>query len=221
MPEAKQDRGETLKIRKYPNRRYYDATRSQHVTLEEIHRLVSEGRQVQVTDSKSGQDITPQVLAQIILELDASKLAAFPASLLHRIIQSNETILQDFVDRYFNQALSLFLDSRQQFEQNLRQWLGLAAGTGGMTPFANNPWMPMAWPGMAGMMPQAPSVQDGPAKPERHADQTPADAPSGPQREDEEQSAHDLRQQFAQLQQQMAALQAKLDRSADQIADDR
>jgi polyhydroxyalkanoate synthesis regulator protein len=44
----------TLAIRKYPNRRYYDSTRSQHVKLEEIHELIRQGYEIQVTDSKTG-----------------------------------------------------------------------------------------------------------------------------------------------------------------------
>lgn len=56
-----------LEIRKYPNRRYYDVTRSQHLTLEDIRSLVRENYDIRVTDSKSGSDITAKVLAQIIL----------------------------------------------------------------------------------------------------------------------------------------------------------
>ena len=36
-----------VQLRRYPNRRYYDAARSQHLTLEDIFRLISEGHQVQ------------------------------------------------------------------------------------------------------------------------------------------------------------------------------
>ena len=57
-----------VQLRRYPNRRYYDAARSQHLTLEDIFRLICEGHQVQVNDSKSGEDITVRVLAQLILE---------------------------------------------------------------------------------------------------------------------------------------------------------
>ncbi len=87
MPEEKNTTsGKLLEIKKYPNRRYYDATRSRHVTLEEINNLIRDGYEVRVTDSKTGQDITAKVLAQIILELDSPKLGIFPVPLLHRLI---------------------------------------------------------------------------------------------------------------------------------------
>src|SRR5678816_4681631 len=84
-----------LEIRKYPNRRYYDATRSCHVTLEQIHGLIRAGHEVRIIDSKTEQDITPQILAQIIIEMDAPKLGVFPVAMLHRILQSNQDIVQE------------------------------------------------------------------------------------------------------------------------------
>jgi len=114
-----------LELRKYPNRRYYDATRSRHVTLEEIHALIRDGNEITVTDSKTGDDITAKVLAQIILELDPPKLNIFPVPLLHRLIRANEELVRDFIDKYFNQALLAFLDSQHQYEQYLRQILQL------------------------------------------------------------------------------------------------
>ncbi len=114
-----------LTIRKYPNRRYYDTTRSRHVTLDEIYRLIRDGYEIQVTDSKSGQDITGKVLAQIIIELDPPKLGVFPVPLLHRLLRSNERMVTDFVDKYFNQPLGAFLDQQKNMEQYFRQAMGL------------------------------------------------------------------------------------------------
>lgn len=114
-------------IKKYPNRRYYNTAQSCHVTLDEIRQMICTGQQVQVTDSKTGQNITGRVLAQIILEADSLRLETFPSDLLHKLIQSNETILQEFVDLYFRRALDWFLTSRQVFEDQFRQLVGLDA----------------------------------------------------------------------------------------------
>jgi polyhydroxyalkanoate synthesis repressor PhaR len=116
-----------IDLRKYPNRRYYDTSRSRHVTLEEIYEMIRSGSDVHVTDSKSGDDITAKVLAQIILEQDPPKLGMFPVELLHQVIRANEPLVRDFVDKYFNQALSAFLESQRQFDRYLRQALGLRA----------------------------------------------------------------------------------------------
>jgi polyhydroxyalkanoate synthesis repressor PhaR len=114
-----------VELRKYPNRRYYDTTRSQYMTLEGIYSDIRDGHDVHVIDSKTGEDITAKVLAQIILDHDPPKLAFFPAALLHQLIRANEPLIRDFVDKYFCRALEAFLDSQRQFDQYLRQTLGL------------------------------------------------------------------------------------------------
>ena len=53
---------ETRLIRKYANRRLYDATGSRHVTLDDIRKMIGAGEQVKVIDDKSGEDITRSVL---------------------------------------------------------------------------------------------------------------------------------------------------------------
>jgi polyhydroxyalkanoate synthesis repressor PhaR len=123
--EPQSANGLRVELRRYPNRRYYDCARSQHLTLDDIYRLVRDGYNVSVCDSKTGEDITARVLAQLILEHDPPKLAAFPAELLHQIIRSNESLLRDFVEKYFNQALAAFLKSQQEFDRYLGQTMGL------------------------------------------------------------------------------------------------
>ena len=122
-----------LDIRKYPNRRYYDATRSRHLTLEEIHTLIRDGYDIKVTDSKTGDDITAQVLTQIILELESSKLDTLPVALLARLIRVNDQMVKDFVEKYFNQAFQSWIEYQKQIEERLRQMQGMA---GSYAPFS-------------------------------------------------------------------------------------
>jgi polyhydroxyalkanoate synthesis repressor PhaR len=114
-----------LEIKKYPNRRYYDATHSRHLTLEEIRSLIQQGYDIRVLDAKSGADITAQVLTQIILELDTPKLDSLPVPLLVRLIRMNDLLIKDFIDKYFNQALKSFSEYQQQLEEQLRRSHGL------------------------------------------------------------------------------------------------
>jgi polyhydroxyalkanoate synthesis repressor PhaR len=116
-----------LEIRKYPNRRYYDTTRSRHLTLDEIRSLIRDGHDIRVIDSKSSVDITAQVLTQIILELETQKLDSFPVPLLVRLIRVNDQLVKDFIEKYFNQALHSFLEYQRQVEDRLRQVHGLPA----------------------------------------------------------------------------------------------
>lgn len=117
-----------LEIKKYPNRRYYDATHSRHLTLDEIRTLVQQGYDITVIDAKTGDDITAQLLTQIILELDKGKLDSFPVPLLLRVIRMNDQLVKDFIEKYFNQALASFLDYQQQVEEQIRRTHVLPSG---------------------------------------------------------------------------------------------
>ncbi len=125
MAEPDSSEAKHLEIRKYPNRRYYDTTRSRHLTLDEIRSLIRDGYDLRVTDSKTSTDITAQVLTQIILELETPKLDSFPVPLLVRLIRVNDQLVKDFIEKYFNQALHSFLDYQRQVEDRLRQVHGL------------------------------------------------------------------------------------------------
>lgn len=116
-----------LDIRKYSNRRYYDTTRSRHLTLEEIRVLVRDGHSIKVTDSKSGADITAQVLTQIILELETPKLAAVPVSFLAQLIRINEQMIANMGEKYVSQPFEAWLEYQRQMEERLRQMQGLQA----------------------------------------------------------------------------------------------
>src|SRR5438477_11062904 len=127
MPEPTNTEAKRLEIRKYANRRYYDATHSRHLTLEEIRSLSQQGYDIQVKDAKTSADITGQVLTQIILELDTPKLDSLPVPLLVRLIRMNDQLVKDFIEKYFNQALKSFFDYQQQIEEQIRRTHGLPA----------------------------------------------------------------------------------------------
>lgn len=122
MPDPSTGR---LEIKKYPNRRYYDATHSRHLTLDEIRKLVQQGYDLHVVDAKTSADITAQVLTQIILELDTPKVDSLPVPLLVRLIRVNDQLVKDFIEKYFNQALKSFLDYQRQVEEQIRRTHGL------------------------------------------------------------------------------------------------
>lgn len=110
-----------VEIRKYPNRRYYDTTRSRHLTLEAIRALICSGTDVRITDSKTSEDISVKVFTQIILELDTPKLELFPAALLTQLIRVNSHWVKGFFETFFNQTLASFLEYQQQVEAQSQQ----------------------------------------------------------------------------------------------------
>jgi polyhydroxyalkanoate synthesis repressor PhaR len=84
----------TVEIRRYPNRRFYDRSRRQYVTLQDIETLVLEGTNVEVRDSKTGEDLTRQVLAQILMERHPQKMDMFPVAMLHSILRANDLAVE-------------------------------------------------------------------------------------------------------------------------------
>ena len=118
-----QNNGEpgTLDIRKYPNRRYYDTTHSRHTSLAEIYKLILDGYNVRIVDVQTDDEITPQILTQILLEYEPAKLRVFSNQLLTRAIRVSDSLLNDFVDRYFRQAFEVFCASQKQFDEMLRE----------------------------------------------------------------------------------------------------
>ena len=98
MAKNNSDEPLTLEIRKYQNRRYYDSTRSRHLSLQQIHKLIIEGYNIRVLDAKTNEDITSKVLTQILLEYEPVKLDLFSNELLTRAIRVNDRLLKDFVD---------------------------------------------------------------------------------------------------------------------------
>jgi polyhydroxyalkanoate synthesis repressor PhaR len=131
-----------LEIRKYPNRRYYDSSRSRHLTLDEIRTLIQRGCDIRVVDAKTKEDITAQVLTQIILELETSKLDTFPVPLLLRVIRVNDQLVKDFIDKYFNQALHSFIAYQQQLEEQFRKAGGLPSSFPLVSAWAKAIWHP-------------------------------------------------------------------------------
>lgn len=179
-----------VQIKKYPNRRYYDATNSRHITLQEVHDMVMSGRDVCVTDSRTGDDITNLVLTQILLERDEPKLDLFPSSILHLVVRSNRQVLRTWLERSFGPFLGMLANSQKQIDAYWRQ-----AMHGNMTS-------PMDW---AGQFLRAFTPKGAPTAPPDDA-ATPSEVP--PQEETSPESLDELRARLGDLQRQVEALSA-------------
>ncbi|MBX3355420.1 MAG: polyhydroxyalkanoate synthesis regulator DNA-binding domain-containing protein [Phycisphaeraceae bacterium] len=94
-----------IRVKKYPNRRLYDGSRSRHLTHEELYDLVVAGHTVSVTDSRTGEDITNLVLIQAMLERSPEKLAAFPPEVSHLLIRTSEQMLRIAAQGWLSQLL--------------------------------------------------------------------------------------------------------------------
>jgi polyhydroxyalkanoate synthesis repressor PhaR len=96
-------------IKKYANRRLYDTESSTYITLDKLAQMVREGREFEVVDAKSGDDITRQVLTQIIVDEEARGGATMlPINFLKQIIGLYGNSMQNMVPQYLEAAMDAF-----------------------------------------------------------------------------------------------------------------
>ncbi len=95
-------------IKKYANRRLYDTESSSYITLDRLAEMVREGREFEVVDAKSGEDITRQVLTQIIVDEEARGSTLLPLNFLKQIIGLYGNSMQTFVPQYLEAAMDAF-----------------------------------------------------------------------------------------------------------------
>ena len=120
---------EKILIKKYANRRLYDTEKSNYVTLDQVAEMVRKGRQVEVVDAKTRENVTAFILTQIILEAARKKDALLPAPLLHLIIQYGGNVLQDFFDNHLQQTLKNYLIYKKTADEQFSKWLGDGNGS--------------------------------------------------------------------------------------------
>lgn len=106
-------------IKKYPNRRLYDTEASAYVTLEGIKRLVEEHISFKVVDIRTNEEITRNILLQIISELEDQGNPVFSIELLERVIRFYGSAMQGALSDYLVQSLSLFMEQQKLFQKHL------------------------------------------------------------------------------------------------------
>jgi polyhydroxyalkanoate synthesis repressor PhaR len=111
-------------IKKYPNRRLYDTAISTYITVEDVRQLVVSGESFEVHDAKSNEDLTRQVLLQIITEREDAGQPLLSTALLQQLIRFYGDQLQGFMSSYLERSLQQFLDQQQQFRSQLNNLIG-------------------------------------------------------------------------------------------------
>ncbi|MDC0325291.1 hypothetical protein OAM01_00875 [bacterium] len=129
-----------LEIKRYSNRRFYDSTRSQHVTQDDLYELIQGGYQIRVTDAQTGKDITSRVLTQLIIDMESTKINVFPTELLHGIIRANESLSNEFAENYFSHAFDWFLETRRKMDQQMKEALKMSPSGNPMTNWMQSMW---------------------------------------------------------------------------------
>ncbi|NRP36200.1 PHB/PHA accumulation regulator DNA-binding domain protein [Marinobacterium sp. xm-d-579] len=114
-------------LRKYTNRRLYDTSRSCYVTLENVKQLVMNGETFQVQDSKTGQDLTRNILLQIISEQEADGGGTLLTNqVLQQLIRFYGDSMQGMMSQYLEQSISAFLEHQDRIRDQMETMMGAA-----------------------------------------------------------------------------------------------
>jgi len=181
------DASGTVIIKKYANRRLYNTESSSYITLDHLAQMTRDGRDFKVIDAKSEEDITRTVLTQIIMEEENRGQTMLPVSFLRQLISLYGDSMQAVVPQYLEASMDAFRQNQKQFRSAMEG------------AFAGGPFADIARRNMDMFEAAANAFKSQPGKAAPAAATPPPAAPGG---------EGDL----ATLREQMAALQARLDK---------
>ena len=122
-PEAKMESQSRL-IKKYPNRRLYDTKTSSYITLADVKQMVLKQEEFRVVDAKSGDDLTRQILLQIILEEESGGVPMFSSDLLSQMIRSYGSAMQGFMGTYLEKNIEAFQQLQKALQDQSQKMYG-------------------------------------------------------------------------------------------------
>jgi len=122
MATLKKKQDEPTVIKKYANRRLYDTGRSSYVTLEDLCEMVKEGHDFVVYDAKSGEDLTRQVLTQIIVDQEANGgQNLLPVGFMRQLIGFYGDNIGNLVPNYLEHTLENFAKNQEELRKQINK----------------------------------------------------------------------------------------------------
>lgn len=120
-------------IKKYANRRLYDASQSRYITLDELKKMTVEGEQFTVRDAKTGEDITRAALLQALISEEAFGRPVLSEQSLRNLVAFFHGPFRGPAAAYFEQCLPVFLESQRR----LRDKFGATLSAGELENIAS------------------------------------------------------------------------------------
>jgi len=118
----------TLLIKRYASRRLYNTESSDYVTLDDIARLIREGRDVQIVDLKSGDDLTKQYLLQIIADHESQGDSVLPVNVLTDLVRSCTTGVHSAVPQFLSASFEILRESQSRMMENFANPMSAVPG---------------------------------------------------------------------------------------------
>lgn len=113
------DKTKPLLIKRYASRRLYNTETSDYVTLEDIAGFIREGREVQIVDLKSGDDLTRQYLLQIIAEHESRGENVLPVNVLNDLVRSYMVPGGGMMPQFLQQSFAMLRESQAKLMDNM------------------------------------------------------------------------------------------------------
>lgn len=113
------DSGKPLLIKRYASRRLYNTETSDYVTLDDIAEFIRDGREVQIIDLKSGDDLTRQYLLQIIAEHESRGENVLPVNVLNDLVRSYTTQATSVVPEFLAASFEMLRDGQSKMMENM------------------------------------------------------------------------------------------------------
>lgn len=115
---------ESVIIKKYANRRLYNTQTSMYITLDDVRQMVKEGTEVIVRDAKTDEDLTRQILSQIIFEQEINgKHSVLPLPFLKRVIEMYDDSISEMIPHYLETSMEAFAMNQEKIRSYMgRTW---------------------------------------------------------------------------------------------------
>ena len=102
-------------ITKYSSRRLYNTQTSEYVTLDQIAEFIRDGKEVQIIDKETNEDVTNQYLLQIISDYEIKKGTSIPKDILTEIIKGYSDASKNFMPEILSQTFNFMKENQEKF----------------------------------------------------------------------------------------------------------
>ena len=124
-------------IKKYANRRLYDAAQSRHITIDDIRNMVIAGTRVKVIEDKSNEDITRLVLLQVIADQEQFGRPILSTSLLESMIRFYGNSMQSYFSSYLEKSVETFIRQQEIMQEQMNRTMGHGMAGSAPNPLAD------------------------------------------------------------------------------------
>ncbi len=105
------------KIKKYANRKMYDRTAKQYITMDQLSELIKSGEEVQILDNSTGEDLTASIVSQLIGREKKDDHRRISSRVLMQLLRKGGGTLGDYAKKYTSLWQSAFTMAEDEIDK--------------------------------------------------------------------------------------------------------